>query len=173
MTPRRLVLISLLFASCGYTRGGETARGAEQSRSPAIDCTIRTSDVLWRPREEVTVSVEIRAQGAADVMGLPSLQLLALPRTPGPISEEYWAPFDMTGSSTHLGQKIQPADETHPMIVRLIPSRLLWAATRQSVWPSQPLAKAVPPGKYLLRVEIELEPGKRTSSNEIEITITE
>jgi hypothetical protein len=47
----------------------------------------------------------------------------------------------------------------------------LWAATRQSVWPSQPLAKAVPPGKYLLRVEIELESGKRTSSNGIEITI--
>jgi hypothetical protein len=180
MTLRSIILILLLLTSCGAgpgvekAGGGEMAQGAEKGGRSMIDCTMRTSNPIWRPGEEATISVEIRFPGGGEFTVLSSVNLVAVPKTAGLLQEEYWAPFDIaTGSSTKEWQKLQPTDETHARSVRMVPSRLLWAATKSSVWPSQPLERAVPRGKYLLRVEFALEPGKTASSNEVEVTIAE
>jgi len=81
------------------------AQGAEEDRQSTIDCTITTSHPIWRPDEEATVSVEIRFQGVGDITVSPSINLVAVPKTAGPLQEQYWAPFDIpTGSSTQKRQ---------------------------------------------------------------------
>lgn len=180
MSSRPMILILLLSTSCGAGRtttertvGIETNQGPENRSGPPI--IIRTSHLEWRAeKEEATVSVEIRLQGTVEITAWPSLRLVAVSKTPGPVQQEYWAPFDLTtGLGTKADQRLSPADGTHPLSVRLVPSRLLWAATKSSVWPSQPLAKVVPGGNYVLRVQIEVEDGRTVSSNEVEISIAE
>jgi hypothetical protein len=57
------------------------AQGAEEVRRSTIERTIRTSQFIWRPKEEATVSVEIREQGADEIEALPSLRLVPIPKT--------------------------------------------------------------------------------------------
>src|SRR5262245_40909858 len=176
----RTVLILVLLTSSGALdafvgkpEGVAMHQRAQEQRSSVIDCTIQTSQLNWRHNEEATVSVQIRVQGVSEITALPSLLLTTVQKTSEPIQGAYWAPFDITtGSSTKKSQKMQSTGETNPRSLRLVPSRLLWARTISSVWPSQTLTKTVPPGKYRLQVQFELEAGKTVSSNELEISIT-
>lgn len=178
----RSILILLLLATSGIVPanasrcdGDDTNGGKDESKNPMITCSIRTYRVDWHLRsEDARVVVEIVFQGSSQITALPSLHLIAVSKTEGPIQEEYWAPFDLTtGSILKKKQKVQPTGELHPRSVRLFPSRLLWASTKSSVWPSQSFTKTVPRGRYRLRVQIELENGKSVSSNEVEINVTE
>ena len=175
MTSRPVLFILLLLASCGGgRREGETVQGTDESRQSTIDSTIRTTHHVWRAGEQATVFVEIRFRGAKQATVRPSLTLTSVQQTAAPVflQDQYWAPFDITtGSTGRERELLQSTDETQPLSIRLVPSRLLWAASKSSVWPSQPLEKAVPRGKYLLRVEVEIEPGKTESSNEVAVTI--
>jgi hypothetical protein len=182
MLTRSIILVLLLLASCKAGQdvleksdSVDSSQGTQQSGDPAIDCTIRTSHPIWRrDTDEATVSVEARVHGTNEVTLSSFLLLVAVSKSPGPLQEEYWAPFDIkTGSSTKARQRVLQTDKTHPLSVRLAPSQLLWAATKSSVWPSNTLAETVPRGRYILRVEIELEGGKTVSSNEVEISITD
>jgi hypothetical protein len=140
-------------------------------QSPKLKCTISTSDVNWRTgNEQAEVSVDIQFQGTTELSVMPSVHLIALPKKHGLEQSEYWAPFAVpAGASTKVKQKVSAGTGAHG--VRLVPTHLLWAPTKSSVWPSQSFAKAVPTGRYSVQVQLELGDGKTVSSNEIEITV--
>jgi len=145
----------------------------EDGKNSQIKCTISTSDLTWHNEAAGTsVFVVTQCQGIRGFTVMPSLHLAPLPTPSGPDHGEYWAPFNLTtGASTKESQIVSPSTETQMRSVRLLPTKLLWAPTKSSVWPSQNFAKTVPYGRYSLRLELEVNGGKTVSSNEIKINI--
>ena len=100
------------------------------------------------------------------------MRLVALPTKPGLEGAEYWAPFDVAdGRTTTRAQTFDPGSETIRQPIQLVPSKLLWAPAKSSVWPSHGFARTVPAGRNGLRIQLELDTGVTVSSNEIEITV--
>ena len=145
----------------------------EDGQISKIKCTISTSDLTWRNEVAGTsVFVVTQCHGTSGFTVMPSLHLAPLTANSGLDHGEYWAPFNLTtGASTKESQTVSPSTETQIRSVRLLPTKLLWAPTKSSVWPSQNFAKTVPSGRYRLRLEIEVNGGKTVSSNEIKINI--
>lgn len=166
-----------LGATCGTLHGSVKGFDSDMkdgnSKSATIHCVVHTSRHDWHVENDgATVSVEIRFEGISQIRMLPSLHLISVPKVQGSIGEEYWAPFDIAaGSTVKAKQLLRPTGKTHSRSVRVIPSRLLWAPTQSSVWPSQTFAKTVPAGRYVVRVQVELEGGETITSNEVEIGV--
>src|SRR6266480_1158507 len=180
MALRSSTLVLILLANYGplgvHMRNfsdGVLKQEQGDDQSPKIQCTINTNDVKWETRKAgAEVSVEIQFEGTAELSVLPSVHLIALPKKHNLEQREYWAPFAVTtGASTKEKQRLTPVTAAHSLSVRVVPSQLLWAPTKSSVWPSHSFAKAVPPGQYGLQVQFELSDGKTISSNEVEIAI--
>jgi hypothetical protein len=180
MVCRSAILILALLVNCsalgGHLMGfakGEPQQETREGQTPKVKCTISTTDVKWRlGGEHPAVSIHIQFQGAAEVSVMPSIHLSALPKRHGLDQVEYWAPFNVnTGVTSRESQKVRAGSKSNARSVRVIPTQLLWAPTKSSVWPCQGFAKTVPPGRYSLRVELELVTGSTVRSNEIAITV--
>lgn len=180
MILQSAILALMLLANRGDLVGqadgfAESASGQENgsNESPEITCIITTNNSKWRSKRAVaTVSVGIEFQGMVRVSVMPSVHLTALPKSDGMTQNEYWAPFSVaTGASTRNWQKLSIPTGKRRYSLRLVPSRLRWASTRSSVWPSQAMAKTVPPGDYSLVVHLETSEGKAVVSNELKITV--
>lgn len=144
----------------------------DEQHMPQIHCTIATSHIKWvRGSKDDAVSVMLAFQGTGGFVALPSLHLIALPERHDIHGAEYWAPFSVVGGTTNEKQVLQPADGTTSQVIHVTPSTLSWAPAKSSVWPSESFAKAVPPARYILQVQVELSEGRTISSNKIEITI--
>jgi hypothetical protein len=152
--------------------GGAVADEKGAADIPSMKCTVRTRDVSWRATDvAATVIVEFEAAGASELSVTPSLHLIALPKRTGPSQKEYWAPFALaTGASTNVTQKLTPSSG-EKVSVRVIPGRLLWARTVSSVWPSKSFRSAVPPGRYALQAQVEVNSARTVYSNEVAITV--
>jgi hypothetical protein len=84
----------------------------------------------------------------------------------GAYQDAYWATFSVaTGKSTSKWQKLSDEGKKKPLSIRLVPSELLWAPTKSSVWPSDVIRKAVPLGEYNLPLQFEVNTGKTFGSD--------
>lgn len=152
---------------------GELKREKSNDQNPKIKCTISTNNVNWRSENtSAAVSVEIQFQGPTELSVMPSLRMIALPKTHGLDQNEYWAPFTIiNGVNTKEAQKLSAVKGASTRSVRLVPVQLLWASTKSSVWPSQGFAKTVHPGDYSVEVQLEINGRKTICSNEITIAV--
>jgi hypothetical protein len=171
-----MVILMLLANHASPDSGVKNPYGGQENRdgqSSQIKCTISPSDLTWRNEAAGTsVFVAAQCQGIGGFTVLSSLHLTPLPTQSGPDHGEYWAPFNLTtGASTKKSQVVSPAAGTQTRSVRLLPTTLLWASTKSSDWPAQDFAKTVPAGRYILRLELEVNGGKTVASNEIQINI--
>jgi hypothetical protein len=119
------------------------------------------------------ISFEVELNGEVDVLVMPSVQLTALPRKTDELNQDqYWAPFDLdSAASTNKWQQLTNHGKPQRRTVRLVPSRLSWAKTKSSTWPSQAFSQVVPPGDYSLQVKLDTRDYKATASNEVTVTI--
>lgn len=178
MARERVIAPLLLAVGCTAMIGrspsvtDRTMRGHD-GRGAQVRCSVSTTEVVWRSDGgNATISVELYFDAATQLRALPSIRLVTLPKREGLERAEYWAPFDIADSrSTTKTQTFEPSSETIRKPIRLVPSKLLWASTKSSVWPSREFAKTVPSGRYGLRIQLELDGGATLSSNEIEITV--
>lgn len=88
-------------------------------------------------------------------------------------AREFWAPFDLQ-TFTPIGPNkasrlVLAPRETRKARIDL--AALRWAKTISSIWPVQPLEKAVPAGTYDAQVTIEQRPDQRLSSNVIVVVV--
>jgi hypothetical protein len=169
------LLMNLNSAGSNVKSFFENTSGQEKSvdQSSNIKCTIAADSVRWRAEDKTpAISIEIEVHGTINTSVMLAVQLTALPRKEGIYEEAYWAPFSIaTGRSTSDWQKLGLSAEKRTVSIRLVPAELLWAPTKSSVWPSDTMAKTVPPGEYSLQVQIEVNRGKTFLSNEVNITI--
>ena len=144
---------------------GLSSKGTNARDTAALVCTIKTVDPRWPvDSAKATLVVDIQSGVMGRVSVMPSLHLLAVPQKGGVERIEYWAPFDIsTGASTKEWQHLSNLKKSRS--VQLVPSRLMWASALSSVWPSDTMAKSVPPGLYTLRAEIEMSGRTTVESN--------
>jgi hypothetical protein len=173
---RGLTLPALLLAGYGGVNGAAgtlaitTMDFADMGEPQQVRCSISTTDVNWVLDSHVAaVVVELRVDTPKAVTGVASLHLSALPKREDLGAVEYWAPFAVNGRSTAARQTFHPS-ATKLTSIRILPSRLRWGTTKSSVWPAREFARAVPPGRYGVRVQIQLDEGASISSNELTIT---
>jgi hypothetical protein len=146
---------------------------ASIKQSSDIKCTITTDNLEWHVKDKPPViTVKFDFHGAINAPVMPSVRLTALPRKEGIHQNAYWAPFTITtGKSMSEWQKLGFAAEKKQLSISLVPSELLWASTKSSVWPSEAMAKTLLPGEYILQVQLEVSGGKTFVSNEIKILV--
>lgn len=178
MTSQRIFLALILVAcqnSLAYMNI-TPEKPSGQDKSPGdgsyIKCTIAADQVRWQVDHTPAVSVEIDIRRSVKTSVMPALHLSALPKKAGIYQEEYWAPFSIAkGTATSEWQRLSIGADKKPFSVRLVPSELQWAATKSSAWPSDPMAKVVPPGEYSLQVEIEVNKDNTFTSNEVRVIV--
>lgn len=182
MTSKLAVATLLIFA----TQIGTSVLGNAVSRDKSVQadgtthaskivCSIEVSKTNWSLKKtDATVSVKIQNQQQKDVIVMPSLNLIALPKREGLEQVEYWAPFNMaSGEAAEQWQKM-PSHQTGPAATEhLLVARLKWARTISSVWPSGAFAQTIQPGEYSVQVQLEMSGSGTVHSNEVHVTITD
>jgi hypothetical protein len=146
----------------------------EKNEITGVKCNISAPNLQWRLKDTTaTVSLEVEFHGKVDVVVMPSVQLTALPKRANELEQDqYWAPFDLaSGASTNHWKRLTNGDETQRHTLQLVPSKLSWARTKSSVWPSRTFAGAIPPGQYSLQVKLDTRDYKTILSNEVTVTI--
>ncbi len=180
MSLRSAILILALLANRGTLdrhsmsfSEGDLTQDKKGGEAPKFRCTISTSDVEWSPSSaKSAVSVRIQFERVTEVSVMPSLHLIALPKRHGLSQVEYWAPFDVnSGATTKESQVLRVENKAITRSVRVIPTQLLWASTKSSVWPFQGFERTVRPGRYSVQVQLELAEGTTVRSNEVAITV--
>jgi len=166
--------LTLFVQRDAITRSTENARNNPVSYGPRIECTIATTDTVWRGRKQgPLLSLTLNSEDAVSISVMPSVHLMALPKKEGPLEDEYWALFAIAGEKEiHDWQRIDLRPKT-PLSIQLAPMELVWGLTKSSasMWPTQKFSNAVSPGKYNLQVQIETKNGRTILSNDIEITV--
>jgi hypothetical protein len=118
------------------------------------------------------IFAELEVHGTMSTSAVPSVRLTALPKKEGVYQDAYWAPFSVaTGKSMSKWQKLSDEGKKKPLSIRLVPSELLWAPTKSSVWPSDAIRKAVPLGEYNLPLQFEVNTGKTFGSDKVRVPI--
>jgi hypothetical protein len=178
MTWRRIFLALILIVSqnslvyMNITPEKPPGQDKSPGDGPNIRCTLAADQTRWQADHTPAVSVEIDIRRSPKTSVMPALHLTALPKKGGIYQDEYWAPFSVAnGTATTEWQKLAVGADKKPFSVRLVPSELQWAATKSSVWPSDPMAKVVPPGEYSLQVKIEVNKDATFTSNEVRVII--
>jgi len=148
---------------------GSTSSWGEPSNG--LRCSIDTTETRWSKGNPVLVSVTVEnASGSkVDLRTIPAFTLN---------ESQYWCPVDIRGEEHTLpanARSIISLEKGASMNTRIDISKLGWDRGISSIWPAQNLFSLVPPGRYSLRLDIEVVNGggsKWIHSNQVELTIS-
>jgi hypothetical protein len=140
-----------------------------------ISCSISIAQKMWNSRNPSSlepIALQIQAKESTQERVMASIHLVAAAsRNAEGLRDTYWAPFDIaTGDATAEWHSLESVFDHNSRVIHLRPSRLLWAPTKSSIWPSDGF-NTIPPGKYDLTVEIEGKTGGTVKSNAVRITL--
>lgn len=137
-----------------------------------IKCSIAVEETRWSKGDPVLVSVVVENVSGSKI-NLKTIPMFTLNET------QYGCPVDIVGEEHTLPPNARSniSLERGALInSRIDISKLGWGLCISSIWPAHNLYSLVPPGRYKLRLDIEVVGGgepKWIRSNEVEVDIGE
>lgn len=162
------LLLSLFILGCETERESIISWGEP---SNGLRCSIGIEETRWSKGNPVLVSVIVENVSGSKV-NLKMIPTFTLNET------QYWCPVDIVGEEHTLPANARSTIslERGALINSKIDiSKLGWDLCISSMWPAQNLFSLVPPGLYILRLDIEVVNGgepKWIHSNEVKVYIS-
>ena len=163
------VIAEMSFCGCGED---DTQDSSKEWGEPSggIRCSIIVESKHWSNGDPAIVSVTVEniSEDMVDLKTIPAFTLN---------ERQYWCPVNIAGDDHNLPanacSKIS-LEKGAPINSVMDISKFGWDLGISSIWPSKDLYSIVPPGKYKLRLDVEIVYGSEPQwirSNEISIEI--